>query len=115
VSRYSGEARCPACQVAFRWFLLDSKANGTAFAYCDACGATALSSSGKFGPCACGGTFRADAAPRCPECTHELVAEDARGWIEAKGHAGSDWRWQGSWQGLYCIVIENRVVSESWD
>jgi hypothetical protein len=36
-------------------------------------------------------------------------------WLErnAPGTA-MGWRWQRSWRGLYCIIIEDRVVHDNW-
>lgn len=136
MSRYSSEGVCEACQASFRFFLIDTRANASAYAYCDACGTTALLSGGPAGTsaggetphgpvpaaaearlsaCACGGCFRAAASPRCPECRAELSAVAATPWIEAKARRRkSDWRWQGSWHGDHCIVIENRLQQDDW-
>lgn len=40
---------------------------------------------------------------------------DAATWIEADAPgAKRGWRWQRSWRGLYCIIIEDRVVFDNW-
>jgi len=66
-------------------------------------------------PCACGGRFRADASPRCPHCRGVLSPVTAASWIEANAPGtAKGWRWQGNWAGLYCILIERRVVKDPW-
>jgi len=44
-----------------------------------------------------------------------LSAELAADYIEAQA-AGTakGWRWQRSWDGCYCIIIENRVTNDNW-
>ena len=109
--------------------------NDSAYAYCDTCGCTALldgwevpsgvpvalqlelkSSAEPFLQlCSCGGAFKGGAAPRCPHCRERLSAEHAASWIEANAPgAQSAWRWQRSWQGLYCIVVNGRLVKDNW-
>ena len=66
-------------------------------------------------PCECGGRFRRGASPRCPHCNSELSAIEATKYIEANapGTKGG-WRWQQDWVGLYCIIIEDRMVKDNW-
>jgi hypothetical protein len=129
---------CDACGHAFAYQLIHNGFNDTAFAYCDRCGSTALLSGyfkgvppaaklaiygpvnaeaeGLLKPCACGGSFRHDAAPRCPHCNTVLSAEKARAYIEKNAPGTSrGWRWQGSWSGLYCIIVEGRSVENNWE
>jgi hypothetical protein len=110
--------------------------NDSAYAYCDRDGTTALLdayASRPAGvrfepfkriandvepflrPCNCGGRFTASASPRCPKCRHELSATDAAAWIEGSAK-GTDvgWRWQRSWDALYCIVISGRSAANPW-
>jgi hypothetical protein len=70
---------------------------------------------GLVAPCACGGHFRGSAAPRCPHCKSEISAVASTAYIE-RNAAGTakGWRWQRSWQGLYAIIIENRLVKDPW-
>ena len=126
MSRYSGEGSCESCQEKFRYFLLDTNINASRYGYCSVCGTTALAKTGsevygaiddedeaRLDACSCGGRFRGDAAPRCPFCHEELSARTAGTWIEGNlAKKRPDWRWQGSWHGLYCIVIENRLVTD---
>jgi hypothetical protein len=117
--------------------LIHNGFNDSAYGYCDRCGATALFSAysdaapkgvdvGFHGPlradaepwvrpCTCGGQFRGSAAPRCPHCAKELSADASAAYIEhnAPGTA-QGWRWQRSWQGIYAIVIENRLAENPW-
>ncbi len=58
--------------------------------------------------CACGGTFRKGASPRCPYCNEALSAMHAASHIEAQAHgAGKDWHWQANWNGVYCLAIDD--------
>ena len=112
--------------------------NDSAYGYCESCGTVAFV--GSYGDvkkpaaaplkmhqailpetepwleaCACGGRFRANAAPRCPTCNDELSAEAATEWIEENASGTKKgWRWQRSWAGMYCIVIEDRMVENVW-
>ena len=127
---------CDRCDQTFEYRLIHSGFNDTAFAYCDSCGGVAFLSiySRKppgvvldFGtiapevepflaPCDCGGRFRADAAPRCPNCHQPLSAERATAYIEANAPGtAKGWRWQRAWHGLYALVVENRSVENPWD
>src|SRR5256885_14499528 len=66
-------------------------------------------------PYACGGRFRHDASPRCPKCHEPLSAEAATRWIERNAPgARKGWRWQRSWSGLYCLIVERRSVENNW-
>jgi hypothetical protein len=135
MSRTDGFGACEGCGTTFPYHLIHNGFNESAYAYCSDCGQTALLDgwrmpdavaievrgpvpSGKeslLQPCSCGGRFRGSASPRCPSCRHELSAVHAGEWIErnAPGTKGG-WRWQRSWQGLYAIVISDRVVNDNW-
>src|SRR5262249_46953663 len=120
---------------SFGYMMIHSGFNESAYAYCDACGRTAIldgwkrptgidirlhepvapSSEALLEACSCGGRFSGSASPRCPSCQNPLSAEAAASWIEAQAPGTKQgWRWQKSWQGLYCIVIEDRVVYDNW-
>jgi hypothetical protein len=128
---------CESCGRTFTYQLIHNGFGDTAFAYCDRCGCTALLSGwypnipaaarlkvhgpinveaeALLMPCPCGGIFRATASPRCPHCVSVLSAEIARGYIESNAPGtAKGWIWQGGWQGLYCIVIDERLVKDSW-
>jgi hypothetical protein len=128
---------CEHCGYKFPYALIHNGFNDSAFAYCDACGATSIlskwfksipegagftlhgpvppSAEVFLAPCGCGGRFRGRASPRCLRCRHELTAQTARSWLEANAPGSSKgWKWQGSWLGLYCIVIAARVVHDNW-
>jgi hypothetical protein len=128
---------CSACESHFRYAIIHTGFADAAYAYCDTCGMTASlngwaadippaaelkvhariteSVEPYLAPCECGGRFRATARPRCPRCRDELPAEAVRKFIEANASGiAKGWRWQGTWDGLYCIVIEGRVVKDPW-
>jgi hypothetical protein len=137
MNRRDGTGICGSCDRSFGYALIHTGFNDSAYGYCDRCGTTALFSAssdaapsgidvGFHGPiragaerfvlpCACGGQFRGTAVPRCPHCVGELSANASAEYIErnAPGTAGG-WRWQRSWQGLYAIVIDDRLVENPW-
>jgi hypothetical protein len=131
------KGQCQSCTKEFSYRLQHNGFGDSAFAYCDRCGSLA-SLSGWFAgipeaahlkvqgpinpeaeallaPCACGGTFRAGASPRCPHCLAPLDATAATAYIE-RDAPGTEkgWRWQRSWQGTYSIVVEERWVQDNW-
>jgi hypothetical protein len=128
---------CDSCGGKFQYRLVHNGFGDSAFAYCDACGSSALLScwhdripagaklkvhgpinpeaEALLAPCACGGKFKASASPRCPHCLSMLSAEASRAFIEANAPGSSKgWRWQGSWDGVYSILIEGRNVTDNW-
>jgi hypothetical protein len=128
---------CEHCRFTFPYALVHNGFNDSAFAYCDSCGATCildgwlrgipagagfkphgpvpLSAEPFLAGCACGGHFRGSASPRCPRCRGELSAKAAHSWIEANAPGSAKgWKWQGSWDGLYCVVIAGRCVRDNW-
>lgn len=135
MSRHDGVGHCEHCGHSFGYMLIHNGFNESVYAYCEACGRTAIldgwkcptgvtiplhqaipADSGDLRhPCGCGGRFRGDAGPRCPACHRVLSAQLAASWIEAQAPgAKRGWRWQQNWQGLYCIVIEDQVVYDNW-
>jgi hypothetical protein len=45
----------------------------------------------------------------------ELDAEEARAFIEANAPGVEQgWCWQGSWSGLYSIIVAGQVVHNPW-
>lgn len=128
---------CEHCATRFAYDLFHAGFSELAYAYCDRCGQTALLDGWSprvppearmtwhqgigpeveplLEPCRCGGRFRAGAAPRCPSCRDTLSAAAAASWIE-RNAAGTraGWRWQRSWTGLYCIVIDGRSEKDPW-
>ena len=126
---------CEHCQKQFAYSLVHNGFNDSSYAYCDACGMTALLDGWKVPadirlslhqsimpeiepllvPCECGGTFRTEASPRCPNCRETLSAVRAADYIEPQAEGTKKgWRWQRAWKGLYCIIIEDRVVRDVW-
>jgi hypothetical protein len=66
-------------------------------------------------PCECGGRFTSEAKPRCPKCDIELSAIETAGFIENNAPGTeTGWRWQRSWNGIYCIVIEKKMIEDNW-
>jgi hypothetical protein len=137
MTRQDGIGTCASCRQTFGYMLIHNGFNDSAYGYCGRCGTTALFDASStavpqgvevgfhgplraeaeslVAPCVCGGRFRGAASPRCPHCSAELSAEVSTAFIErnALGTA-KGWRWQRSWQGLYAIVIDNRVVKDPW-
>jgi hypothetical protein len=140
---------CQHCKLRFGYYLIHNGFNESAYAYCEACGTTALLDRWKvptgievalyhaitpgieshLAKCPCGGAFRAGASPRCPHCREPLSATQASEYIErqpavfkalwrwkpmwVRKHR-SKWQWERTWTGLYCIIIDNRVVRDVW-
>lgn len=135
MGREDGKGICSDCGKQFGYYLIHSGFNESAYAYCDRCGETCLLNlwtlpagveNKDYGlipvgfeqlltSCECGGSFRQDAAPRCPHCSSVLSATDAAEYLEANASGTKDgWRWQQTWDGLYCIVIEDRLSKDCW-
>ena len=132
----SNIGKCEHCDRTFVYELIYNGFNDTAYVYCDSCGCVAFISAWSklpagvpirfherigeeiepfLQPCDCGGHFRASAGPRCPHCTTQLSPEIATGYLEANAPgAAMGWQWQGSWSGLYCIIIEGHSVKAQW-
>ena len=135
MSREDGKGKCMCCGKQFGYYLIHSGFNESAYAYCDQCGETCLldlwrlpstvermdqgiipeSLEPLLAPCKCGGAFRKEATPRCPNCNSNLSAERAGEFLEANA-TGTEkgWRWQRNWDGVYCIVISNRTSKDCW-
>jgi hypothetical protein len=128
---------CESCGCTFSYRLIHNGFNDSAFAYCDRCGCEASlhyyyadvppeahlkvhgpvnpEAEALLQPCSCGGTFRAKAGPRCPHCNAALSADAAGSYIEANAPGtAKGWRWQGTWGGLYSLVVEGRQVRNNW-
>ena len=134
---------CDHCEKSFRYVLRHCGFGDSAYAYCDSCGMLALLDLWRIPEplkkvcpighgeidqqveqflthCVCGGQFRKGASPRCPHCRELLSALAMTAPIErnAPGTA-KGWRWQKSWDGLYCIAVEDhdhalRFVKDPW-
>jgi len=134
MSRKDGRGSCEHCAALFDYYLVHNGFNESSYAYCERCGRVALvdwwSMPDEVGeafrrhaadgmrilqPCPCGGRFTADAGPRCPRCVAPLSPLVAAEWLE-RNAAGTSrgWGWQRDWTGIYCIVIEDRVVRDNW-
>jgi hypothetical protein len=135
MSAMSNQGQCEHCAASFAYELWHAGFSDMAYAYCEKCGRTATfdllrappgsktgchqaipeEAEAELEPCECGGYFRRNASPRCPQCHQPLDAEKAAKWIEANapGTAGG-WRWQRSWVGLYVICIEQRLAKDVW-
>jgi phage FluMu protein Com len=122
---------CEHCNRTFHYTLLNAGFGDYSYAYCDSCGMLATFSYSHslsvnlppvsaphqvidrawepfLNPCACGGHYRANAAPRCLFCNSVLSAEHAATYIErnTKG-APRGWHWQGNWTDIYCLAMED--------
>ena len=123
---------CEHCRREFLFEIIHNGHNGSAYAYCEDCGTTALldtrhqerpgvprhrkiTAEGEplLSACPCGGRFSAHAAPRCPNCRQPLDAVQAAQYVEAAIRpVAAGWKWQRNWSGLYCMIIEKRVVNQ---
>lgn len=92
-------------------------------------------------PCECGGAFLPGASPRCPHCDQKLSAEAMAEWLEpgseeretlvadalqraeklpkvlrdqVRGSMDKAFRWQRDWEGLYALIVDERVVHNPW-
>ena len=141
MTRESYQGTCDQCGRTFRYYLIHNGFNESCYAYCAKCGMTAVldthykdrTSEGfprhraitagaqkALAPCACGGSFTPGAAPRCPHCSQVLSAKAATSWIERNAPGAQSWlgwlgwHWQRNWDGLYALVIEDRMISNPW-
>ncbi len=128
---------CEHCGCTFHYRLLHNGFGDSAYAYCDRCSFTVLLSGWSnatkrvrfrvyqrittdleplLKPCPCGGAFRADTDPKCPNCSRPLSATKASEYIE-KNAAGTakGWRWERSWSGIYSIALNENIVEDWWD
>jgi hypothetical protein len=109
---------CEHCKRRFGYYLIHNGFNESAYAYCEACGTTALLDKWKvpkgievnwdnaitpgiehhLAKCPCGGAFRAGASPRCPHCREPLSATQASEYIERQPAVFKGlWRWKLLW------------------
>lgn|GEM_PF-1560471 len=122
---------CEHCGRFYRYSLWHSGFGDNSYAYCDQCGMLATinydnplvmgfpplatqyaeieeSWESLLQPCACSGRFRKGASPRCPSCNEALSPTHAASHIEAQAQgAGKSWHWQGNWNGVYCMAIDD--------
>ena len=136
--RRSKRGDCGHCRRRFNYYLVHNGFGDCAYAYCDACGTTAIMGGWDdhqrppnapleiqgpilvdtepwLSPCSCGGHFRRDASPRCPSCLAPLSAEEVAGFIERNAEGTRiGWSWQRSWLGVYAIIIEDRRIDNPW-
>lgn len=132
--RRDGEGKRKACGSSFPYMMIHNGFNDSALAYCDSCGRTVLLSlwrapaavtlsfgpipanaESRLAPCACGGRFRSHSVPRCPACRAPLDADAAASYLEANApETQKGWRWQRSWQGLYCIAVAEPPLHDTW-
>lgn len=129
---------CNECHKRFEYTLVHNGPANTSYAYCNSCGAAALLDLAEsrfpvellkqsaykviaagvdshLKACDCGGKFTATSAPRCPHCLMPLSATKAADYIERQAPSNSpDWRWQGTWAGNYCMVVEGRQVRNNF-
>ena len=135
MTRTKDEGICEHCRKTFGYYLIHNGFNESSYAYCDQCGMPVLLHTEKIPkgvnvephqvitqdverhllPCSCGGSFRSGAGPRCPHCHDRLSPVSATEYIEAHAEGTkAGWRWQKTWAGLYCIIIEDRFVQDVW-
>jgi hypothetical protein len=128
---------CEHCQKHFEYSLVHCGFSDCIYAYCDSDGTTAILSlwdnripnlpdcplqqeicsamESYMSSCECGGQFRKGSVPRCPHRNLPLSAELATTFIENNAiGTKKGWRWQRSWTGTYCIVIENKKIDNNF-
>ncbi len=128
---------CEHCHEKFGYWLCHCGFGDCVYAYCQACGRTAILSMWDkrmpklancpgqqeicaamepyILPCECGGAFKAGSSPRCPHCNMPLSAGAATSYIEENAPGSKKaWRWQKNWSGLYCIVIDEKRVENNF-
>ena len=124
---------CDSCAKSFAYRIIHNGFNDSGYAYCDSCCYVALLYHppaaipklhyGLITPeiepyllrCPARGEFRATAVARCPHCDAPLDPVRAADYIEANAPGtAKGWRWQRSWAGIYCIVIDDRVAKDPW-
>jgi hypothetical protein len=127
---------CEHCGEDFTIELFHNGFGDNSHAYCEKCGKTAiLSGWSKYWPngvkctqaeiaqemenhlkrCECGGRFKQGSSPRCPLCKQALSPDRATEYLERQAPgAKKGWRWQRSWSGLYCAVINGQQVIDNF-
>jgi len=127
---------CERCKGTFQIELFHMGFADSSYAYCDTCGIAAILNGWSkkwpkgvhciqgeivtemephLEPCTCGGRFAKGQAPRCPNCKESLSAEKAAYYLEAQAPgAQKGWRWQRSWNAIYCAVIDDRFVPDNF-
>ncbi len=127
---------CEHCGESFAIKIFHNGFGDSSYAYCGACGKTAILSCWDIRwpkgvkctlaeiapemeryllPCDCGGKFSKGNSPRCPKCQQVISADKATRYIEAQSPGtAKGWRWQRSWQGLYCAVINDLSVKDNF-
>lgn len=129
---------CDVCGSTFEYELLHCGYSDMGYAYCERCGCASFLSAWSadipanahlrvqrvicaetepyLNRCDCGGSFRSNSSPRCPDCLECLSAERATSWLEANAPGAKiGWNWQRNWSGVYCIVIKGRRVLNNWN
>lgn len=128
---------CDKCRIEFNFSAIHNGFNETTYAYCDTCGKTCFLEeyfkeipekckwffdtaqryekiSERLEPylekCSCGGNFRRNAVPRCPQCRQKLDP------LEVNKHVKSDekYKWQNDWTGIYAMIIKDNKVYNNW-
>jgi hypothetical protein len=127
---------CEHCGQNFNFGILHVGMEEMSYAYCNACGRAAILScwsrrwpkgikctqaeiaremEAHLKLCECGGKFAKGNSPRCPRCNQILSPEKAAEYIESQSPgARKGWRWQRTWNGVYCAVIEDRKVKDNF-
>ncbi|MFA5055768.1 MAG: hypothetical protein WC562_06315 [Dehalococcoidia bacterium] len=137
MTRKKGFGYCEICRKQFGYYMIHNGFNDSGYAYCDKCGQTCLlnlwhipkgipegiqkeihvglipeSAEAFLNPCACGGTFRREAYPRCPHC-NSILSPKARKYIEENARNAQK-GWMENWRGIMCIIIEDKVLHDVW-
>jgi DNA-directed RNA polymerase subunit RPC12/RpoP len=132
---------CEHCGENFTIELFHNGFAESSYAYCDGCGTRAILSGWSkrwpesvkrkvyasrnhsrdgamepyLRPCECGGAFIKGKSPRCRKCRKPLSADQAADYLERQAPGTKKgWRWQRSWDGLYCAVINGFQVVDNF-
>lgn len=73
---------------------------------------------GNLDRCSCGGSFKADATPRCPICRNQLEWDQIVDQIDQQSDSQTPQYFRKhvskGWRDIYYFVLNNRIVRNNW-